>query len=102
MNTGIWRWISVTPLSVRRAPPVILEDALLHDLGAEPRRGAPQRVGEQLVLVMRADHQQPALPLLPDQILRQRIGQHRARRRDMDDIGAAILPRAAGRRSRRR
>ena len=69
----------------------ILEGSLLHDLGAEARGGAPQRVGIKLVLIVRADHQQPALPLLPHQILRQRVRQHRAGRRDMDDIGAAIL-----------
>ncbi len=40
---------------------------------------------------MRALHQQPAFPLFPDQILCHRVGQHRARRRDVDHIAAAIL-----------
>ena len=40
---------------------------------------------------VRPDHQEPAPPLLPDQILRERVGQHRARRRGMNDVGAAVL-----------
>ena len=69
----------------------ILEHPFLNDLGAKARRRAPQRVGVKLVGLMRADHQQPALPLLPHQILRQRVGEHRAGRGNMDHIGAAIL-----------
>ena len=69
----------------------IFENSLLNDLGAEARGGAAQCVGIELVLIMRADDQQPALPLLPHQILGERIRQHRARRRDMDDVGAAVL-----------
>src|SRR5262249_37223015 len=69
----------------------ILEYPFLHYLGAEARGRAPQRFGEELVLVVRAGHQQPALPLLPHQILGKRVCEHRAGRRNMDHIGAAIL-----------
>ena len=91
MNTGICRWIKVTPLSVRRAPPVSSKSPFLDDLAAEAggMRGR-QRVGIKLVGVMRADHQQPALPLFPYQVLGQRVREHGARRRDMDQVGAAI------------
>ena len=68
----------------------ILKRSLLNDLGAKARSGAAQRIRIELVLIMRAGHQQPALPLFPHQILRERVREHRARRRDMDDIGAAI------------
>ena len=40
---------------------------------------------------MRALDQQPFAPLLPDEILREPVGQHGARRRDMNDIGAAVF-----------
>ena len=40
---------------------------------------------------MRPDHQEPASPLLPNQILREPVGQHRTGRRDVDHIGAAVL-----------
>jgi hypothetical protein len=40
---------------------------------------------------MRANHHQPALPLLPDQILGKCVCEHRARRRDVNHIGPAIL-----------
>ena len=40
---------------------------------------------------MGAEHQKPFAPLLPDQILRQPIGEHGAGRRDMHDIAAAFL-----------
>ena len=69
----------------------VFKRSFLHDLGAKTRGCAPQRVGIKLVLVMRADHQEPALPLLPHQILGEPIRQHRTRRRDMDDIGATVL-----------
>ena len=80
----------------------VLEGALLHDLGAKARGGAAQRVGVELVVVVRAGHQQPALPLLPDQIL--------ARAHPPASSGSARHgshwrgnpARAAGRRSRRR
>ena len=69
----------------------ILEGPFLHDLGAEPGRGAAQGIGIKLVAVVRADDQQPALPLLPDQILGEAVREHRAGWRHMDDIGATIL-----------
>ena len=40
---------------------------------------------------MGADNQQPFPPLLPDQIFGKRVGELGARRRDMDDVGAAVL-----------
>ena len=49
----------------------VLECSFLNDLRAEARGGASQRFGVKLVLLVRADHQQPALPLLPHQILGQ-------------------------------
>ena len=69
----------------------ILEHPFLDDLRTEARGGAAQRCGIKPVLFMRADHQQPALPLLPDQILRKTVGQHRTRRCRMDHIGAAVF-----------
>ena len=47
----------------------IFENSFLNDLGAESRRRTAQGVGIELVLVMRADDEQPALPLLPHQVL---------------------------------
>ena len=69
----------------------ILEGSFLNDLGAEARGGTAQCIGVQPVLIMRADDEQPAFPLLPHQILGERIREHRARRRDMDHIGATVL-----------
>ena len=76
-----------------RAPAAagVLVHALLDDFRAEFLRRPPVGLREQLVLRMRPDHQEPASPLLPDQILREPVGQHRTRRRDVDHIGAAIL-----------
>ena len=72
-------------------PAGILEHALLDDRGAEPLGGAPQRVGIELVGVVRADYEEPFSPPFPDEILRQPVGQHRAGRRGVDDVGAAVL-----------
>ena len=40
---------------------------------------------------MRAIDQHPARPFLPHQVLRQRVGEHAARRRDVDHVVAAVL-----------
>lgn len=69
----------------------VLEGPLLHDLRAKTRGCAAQRVGIELVVVMRTDHQQPAFPLLPHEILPKRVREHRARRSHVDDVDATIL-----------
>ena len=69
----------------------VLEHPLLDDLRPEPSGRPPQRVGVELVIVVRADHEQPAAPLFPHQILRETVGEHRAGRRDVDHVGAAVL-----------
>ena len=40
---------------------------------------------------MRPNHQHPALPLLPDEILGEAVRQHRTGRRNVDHVGPAIL-----------
>ena len=67
------------------------EGTLLDDPGAEPLGGAPQRRGEGLVVGRGPEHQEPAPPLFPHQVLRQRVRQHGARRRGMHEVRPAIL-----------
>ncbi|MNU76125.1 hypothetical protein D3C71_656720 [compost metagenome] len=65
---------------------------LLRDnLRAEPLGRPAQSVGKQPVTFMRTINQRPAPPLFPDQILRQPVCQHAARRCRMKDVCAAIL-----------
>ena len=70
---------------------LILEGALLDDLAAKALGGAFDRIGEQLVVLRRSQHEEPAVPLLPDQVLRERVGEHGARGRCMHHVGAAVL-----------
>jgi hypothetical protein len=53
-----------------------LERALLDDFRSEPLCSAPKRSGECFIAGSGPVHQEPAPPLLPDQVLRQRIGEH--------------------------
>src|SRR5208283_4494663 len=75
------------------APPAasILERPLLDDLRAELLRRALIGRAERNILGMRADNEEPFPPLLPDQIFGESVGQHRARGRGVNDIGAAVF-----------
>ena len=60
------------------------------DLEAELLGRAPHRLGIELVARLRPDDQEEARPALEGEELRQGVGHHRAARRDVEDIGAAI------------
>ena len=60
-------------------------------MGTEAPGRPAIRIGQQNVLGVRPVGQHPARPFFPYQVLRQRIGKHRARRCDMDHIVATIL-----------
>ena len=66
-------------------------DSLLDNLRAEFFRRASIGLCEKLVLRMRALDEQPAAPLLPDQILREPVGEHGARGRDVNNALAAVF-----------
>src|SRR5262249_2784411 len=69
----------------------ILEHLLLDNSRSEPLGRASQPIAVELVLGMGTDDQQPSAPLLPDQVLRQSVGQHRPCWSSMNHIGAAVL-----------
>src|SRR5262249_49106847 len=69
----------------------ILEHLVLDNSRAEPLSRASQRITIQLVLHMGTDDQKPSAPLLPDQILRQSVGQHRPCWSSMNHIGATVF-----------
>ena len=69
----------------------ILELAFLDDAGAETRCRAPQRIGKKLVGLVRAENEKPTRPMLPHQILCERVGQHGARRGNMNDVHPAVV-----------
>jgi hypothetical protein len=69
----------------------MFEGALLDDLRAEALCGAPKCSRKGLIIGPGPIHQEPAPPMLPDQILRKRIGEHGARWRGVQDVRTAIL-----------
>jgi hypothetical protein len=79
------------PESVCRAPPVSLNSISLTIFGAEAFRRATPGVCQQSILRVRAIRENPTLPFLPNQILARSVGQHTARRRDVDHIVTTIL-----------
>ena len=68
----------------------VVPTPLLDYLGAEPLRGPAQGFGEKPVAGPLADDQEPLPPALPNQILRQTIGQHGPAGRDVHDVVPAI------------
>src|SRR5690606_37859558 len=70
---------------------VLVELKLLDDLATELFGGPPIGIREKLIFGGRPIDEQPVPPLLPSEVLRERVGQHRARRRDVKDVGTAIL-----------
>src|SRR5262249_35700158 len=54
------------------------------------RRGVTDVGGEFAVAIVMADDLQQVRPALEDQILNQRVGQHRPARQQMENVGAAV------------
>ena len=69
----------------------VLEDPLLDDLGAELGRRPAVGLGERLVLGVAARDQEPRLQRFQTRILRQRVGQDRVGRRDVQQVRPAVL-----------
>ena len=68
----------------------ILEGPLFDDLRAELGRGPPVALRQRAVFRMRAFDDEPFVPALGHEELRQRVGQHCAARCDMKDVGATV------------
>ena len=88
------------PLSVLRAPPVSSNTFSWTIRAPNRLADASQRIAIQPVLGMRTNDQEPSAPLFPDEVLRQRIRQHRAgwQRHELRSLGSP--PRASDRRWR--
>ena len=84
-------WIAKWPVSVRRAPGTNVQGFSCDDVSLEFQRGVADVAGEFAVAVAMADDQQQVGPALDDEILDQRVGEHRPARQQMQNIGAAIL-----------
>ncbi len=91
MNVGICCWICSWPPSARRLPRSTLK-------GRSSTIFAPNRFAERLSASAYARSsgpgavdQKPVPPAFPDKILRQCIGQHRARGRCVEDVPSAIF-----------
>ena len=69
----------------------VLVRARLDDLAAKLRCGTLDRDLRGKVDILRAVDEKPVPPLLPDQILSQRIGLHRPAGDDVEQVGAAIV-----------
>src|SRR5262249_1120954 len=69
----------------------ILEDALLHDLGAEAPGSAADRIRKKLIGLMGAANPQPSHPPLAHNTWGETVGQHGSRRRRMDGVGTAVF-----------